>query len=228
MGEDHKRMKQHLDIEVLEEKYDLLSPQQRIEALYQDFSSGKILFTSSFGTSAIFLLHLFNSVKPDTPIYFIDTTYHFPETIEYKNEIIKRFDLKVIDLRPEEWKNKFTNDDETWKRDPDFCCSINKVEPLEKIKKSFDVWVSGLMHHQNEHRANLDIFVEKEDILKFHPIIDIAMEDFQDYKQRYDLPEHPLLDQGYESVGCIHCTKKGQGRQGRWDGFSKTECGLHM
>ncbi len=217
-----------MQINQLNKDYEYLSPQNRVARLFEDFEDDKILFTSSFGTSAIFLLHLFYTVKPDVKVYFIDTTYHFRETLAYKQQIMRQYNINVIDLKPEEWKNKFTQEDRTWEKNPDFCCSINKVEPLEKVKQNFSVWVSGLMHHQNQYRKELDIFVQKENILKFHPIIDIAPEDVQGYKQKHSLPEHPLIDLGYESIGCTHCTKQGQGRSGRWDGFSKTECGLHI
>ena len=216
-----------MDIQTLNSKYELLSPKQRIEELFNDFDEKKILFTSSFGTSAILLLHMFHSVKPEHPVHFIDTSYHFMETLAFKQNLKRSYNINVIDVHPEPWKNKFTLEDQTWSKNPDFCCSINKVEPLDAIKKNFDVWVSGLMAHQNTNRGSLDIFQEKKDILKFHPIIDMPMEDIQLYTQNNSLPEHPLLNHGYDSVGCTHCTKIGQGRAGRWDGFAKTECGLH-
>lgn len=215
-----------MNLEELNRKYLLLSPEERIQELYKDFS--KVLFTSSFGTTSAFLLHLFHKVKPNETVYFLDTTYHFNETIEYKETLTKLLNLKVIDVKPEEWKNNFTQKDKTWNSDPDLCCSINKVEPIEKIKTNFEVWVSGLMASQNSHRQNLKVFEEKEGILKFYPLIDQSEKKAKEYINKNKLPEHPLLSQGYSSVGCFHCTVAGKGRSGRWVNKSKTECGLHL
>lgn len=215
-----------MNLEELNKKYLPLTPEERILELYKDFN--KVLFTSSFGTTAIYLLDLFHKVKPDEKIYFLDTTYHFNETIGYKEELTKLWNLNVVDIKPEDWKNKFTLDDKTWSTDPDLCCSINKVEPMDKIKADFEVWVSGLMGSQNAHRENLKVFEQKEDIIKFYPLIDKTEEDAKAYIQKNNLPEHPLLSQGFHSVGCVHCTVAGHGRTGRWANKSKTECGLHL
>ena len=215
-----------MNIEELNKKYLLLSPEQRILELYKDF--GKVLFTSSFGTTSAFLLHLFHLQKPDETIYFLDTTYHFNETIEYKEQLTKLLNLKVIDVKPEVWKNNFTKQDKTWNSDPDLCCSINKVEPIDKIKGNFDVWVSGLKYSKNKHRGNLKVFEQKDDIIKFYPLIDRSENDAKEYIKNNKLPDHPLLKAGYNSVGCFHCTVAGKGRSGRWVNKSKTECGLHL
>lgn len=214
-----------MNLEELNKKYLPLTPEERIREIYKDFN--KVLFTSSFGTTAIYLLHLFHKVKPEEKIYFLDTTYHFNETITYKEELTKLWNLNVVDIKPEDWKNKFTLDDKTWSTDPDLCCSINKVEPMDRIKADFEVWVSGLMASQNAHRENLKIFEQKENIIKFYPIIDKTEEDTKLYMKENNLPEHPLLSQGFHSVGCVHCTVAGHGRTGRWSNKSKTECGLH-
>jgi phosphoadenosine phosphosulfate reductase len=215
-----------MDITKLNKKYLPLTPEQRIRSLYEDFD--RILFTSSFGTTSVFLLHLFNKINPKQVVYFLDTSYHFNETHEYKNQLIELLKLQVKDVKPEEWKNKFTQQDKTWNSDPDLCCSINKVEPLDKIKPDFRVWVSGLMASQNKFRGSLKVFEEKDGILKFFPLIDLSEKDAFDYIKSNGLPEHPLLKAGYNSVGCFHCTVAGKGRSGRWVNKSKTECGLHL
>lgn len=210
----------------LNDLYSTLSPAERVQQLYRDFD--KILLTSSFGTTSAVLLNIFSKVNPKQEIYFLDTTYHFAETIEYKDALTKQLGLTVHTVKPEEWKNNFTNSDQTWSKDPDLCCSINKVEPLDKIKSGFQIWVSGLMQSQNSYRKQMNIFEEKGGILKFYPILDLSDEDAKKYMNENSLPEHPLLRHGFNSVGCIHCTVKGRGREGRWVNRSKTECGLHM
>lgn len=214
-----------MDVEALNKKYTPLSPEQRIAELYTDFSN--ILLTSSFGTTSVYLLHLFSSTHPEQHVHFLDTTYHFPETLAYKERLTRTLGLNVVDLKGDEWRNKFTLQDRTWKKDPDLCCSINKVEPLEKIKAGFEIWVSGLMRGQNEHRKNLQVFEERGGILKFYPIIDQTEEQVKAYVKQHKLPAHPLARAGYASVGCTHCTSEGKAREGRWINKSKTECGLH-
>jgi phosphoadenosine phosphosulfate reductase len=213
-------------IDELNIKYAPMTPEQRIAELKNDFS--KVLLTSSFGTTSAVLLHLFHQAVPQQSIYFLDTTYHFAETLEYKDTLIKLMNLNVHTVKPEQWKNDFTNTDQTWSKDPDLCCSINKVEPLDRIKGGFEVWVSGLMQSQNSYRKQMNIFEEKGGILKFYPIIDFSEEQAKEYMKLHSLPEHPLVKHGFNSVGCIHCTVKGRGREGRWVNRSKTECGLHM
>ncbi len=215
-----------IDLEVLNEKYRTLSPEERVAELYKDFN--RVLFTSSFGTTSVILLHLFKKVNPQQLVHFLDTTYHFAETLQYKERLTELFGLTVIDVQPEEWKNKFTREDQTWSKDADLCCSINKVEPLDKIKPGFEIWVSGLMSTQNSYRKKMNVFERKDDIIKFYPIIDMTNEQSKAYLQLNDLPPHPLLAHGFASVGCIHCTVKGRGREGRWVNRSKTECGLHL
>lgn len=213
-------------MDILNEKYRALSAEERIRQLRSDFP--RVLFTSSFGTTSAVLLHLFHEVMPDLPVYFLDTTYHFAETIAYKEQLTKQLGLQVIDIKPEEWKNTFTREDHTWQKDPDLCCSINKVEPLERIKTQFDVWVSGLMRTQNTYRDALHVFEERDGIVKFFPIIDWTEEQAKEYIEKHKLPAHPLQAHGYNSVGCFHCTTKGKGRSGRWANKSKSECGLHL
>jgi phosphoadenosine phosphosulfate reductase len=214
------------NLDQLNEKYLSLTPAERVKELYADFS--KILLTSSFGTTSAVLLHLFSKVNPSQPVLFLDTTYHFAETLEYKQQLTALLNLDVTTVRPEDWKNKFTTEDQTWSKDPDLCCSINKVEPLDKLKPGYEVWVSGLMQSQNSYRKQMTIFEEKGGIIKFYPIIDLSEDAAKQYMKENNLPEHPLLKHGFNSVGCIHCTVKGRGREGRWVNRSKTECGLHM
>lgn len=215
-----------MNLDQLNEKYLPLSPEDRVRELYTDF--GNVLFTSSFGTSSVILLHLFSRIRPEQEVLFLDTTYHFAETLEYKELLTRQLRLNVKNVLPEDWKNKFTREDQTWSKDPDLCCSINKVEPLDKLKSGYDVWVSGLMQSQNTHRKQMPVFEQKNDLIKFYPIIDLSAADAKAYLEKNELPPHPLIAHGFHSVGCIHCTVKGRGREGRWVNRSKTECGLHI
>ena len=216
-----------MNTQKLSESYQPLSFQERLERLFREFPNDKILVTSSFGTTSMALLHLLSKVKPGHPVHFIDTSYHFKETLEYRDKLVEQLGLKVVEVRAEAKKNKFTKENQTWRFNQDLCCFINKVEPLDKIKPNYQVWISGLLGFQNIHRKNMNVFEQKDDILKFHPLIDMSKEDLNLYRQLFELPTHQLLHQGYDSVGCTHCTKKGIGRSGRWIDIDKSECGLH-
>ncbi len=215
-------------LETLNIKYEGLTPRKRLEALYRDFDADRVLFTSSFGTTAGVLLHLIAEVNPRQRVHFIDTTYHFRETLWYKERVAEELGLEMIDLKPEPWKNEFTRKESTWASDPDLCCSINKVEPVERIKGDHDVWISGLLAYQNQNRKRMRVFTPGTDILRFHPILDMTRGEVEQYYRDHDLPRHPLEGEGYGSIGCVHCTFKGKGRRGRWPGKAKTECGLHV
>ena len=215
-------------VRALCETYAPLNFEARLQRLYTDFAPDKILVTSSFAATSAYFLHIVSRIRPDQIIHFIDTGFHFKETIEYRNYLVDLFGLKVGDVRAEDWKHEFTENEKTYQRDPDFCCSINKVEPLELIKPDYHVWVSSLMRWQTEHRAGLDIFEVRRGIIKFNPMIDVSKAERDEYIRRHQLPFHPLVAKSYSSIGCTHCTVPGDGRAGRWAGKPKTECGLHL
>ena len=154
-------------------------------------------------------------------------TYLFEETHKYKEALAETTGLRIISITPEEWKNEFTRTDRTWEKDPDLCCSVNKVEPLRKIKEKHKAWISGLMAIQTPFRKYLELFEKDGDIIKFYPLIDVGPYFSRGYFTKYNLPQHPLLRHGYASIGCTHCTAKGDDRSGRWNESGKTECGLH-
>lgn len=218
---------QELSIELLNDIFTPLPFEDRISLLYKYFDEEDVLYTSSFGTKSVFLLHLISKIRPSQKVHFIDTTYHFPETIAYKEQIATQFGLDIIDVTPEPAQNAITTDEEWWNDHPRMCCTVNKVVPLEPIKAQHKIWISGLMSYQTDFRSRLKIFEKQGDIIKFHPIIDIEEGEFL-YQMGYNkLPKHPLEEEGFGSVGCMHCTSKGKGRNGRWKGTAKTECGLH-
>jgi phosphoadenosine phosphosulfate reductase len=202
--------------------------EERLRRLYRDFDPEKVLITSSFAATSAYFLHIISDIRPEQKIAFINTGYHFAETIAYKDYLTKVFGLQVFDLKAEAWKHEFTQKDETYKKDPDYCCAINKVEPLDAVKPNYHVWVSSLMSWQTDARSDMKIFEERRGILKFNPMIDVTKGERDAYIAEHNLPFHPLVAQGYQSIGCTHCTVKGEGRSGRWAGKPKTECGLHL
>lgn len=216
-----------LSIELLNDLFTPLSIEERIALLYKYFNDEEVLYTSSFGTKSVFLLYQISKIRPTQVVHFLDTTYHFPETIAYKEQLAELLGISVIDIKPDPTQNELTWEEQWWTNHPRMCCSINKVAPLEPIKARHKVWISGLMRHQTGFRSRLNIFEKQGDIIKFHPLIDLPDETFQMQLKALQLPRHPLEACGYGSVGCTHCTLKGEGREGRWKGTGKTECGLH-
>jgi len=218
----------NVNLKYLTEKYRLLSPLDRIRHFYKEFRVEDVLVTSSFGTSSAILLHHISRVRKDQLVHFIDTTYLFDQTYQYKNDLSEKLGLTVKIITPEQWKNDFTTKDETWQNDPDLCCSVNKVEPMDRVKASHKLWVSGLMAYQTPFRKGLDLFEKDGDIIKFYPLIDVQPYFVRGYINKYDLPKHPLLKDGFASVGCKQCTDRSTDRSGRWNASGKSECGLHI
>ena len=216
------------EIKALNKKYQPLTARERIKTLYEDFDMADVMLTSSFAATSAFLLKLISDVTRKQEVFFIDTGYHFEDTLTYKDELTKRYRLNVKSIRAIKEEHDFTTRDETWSKNPDFCCSINKVKPLDLIKNNYKVWISGLMKWQSDHRATLDIFELRGDILKFYPLLDVSKEARDEYIKTHNLPFHPLVSKGYNSIGCKHCTIPGEDRNGRWNNNPKTECGLHL
>jgi phosphoadenosine phosphosulfate reductase len=212
----------------LNKKYHNLSVEDRIKELYKDFEQDTVMLTSSFATTSAYLLHLFAETHPSQLVYFIDTGYHFEETLLYKDYLTAVYGLNVESVQAEAWKHEFTTKEQTWKTDPDLCCSVNKVEPLAALQNKYSIWVSGLMKWQSDHRETLNIFEERNGILKFYPLLDVTSEERESYIKEHLLPFHPLQAKGYFSIGCKHCTSPGKEREGRWNNSPKTECGLHL
>ncbi len=197
-------------------------------------SSGKKSFiSSSFQTHSLPLLHILSRFDKDIPIYFLNTGFHFPETIEFRYEIGELLGLNIIDLvspvskagqRDDNGKFFFVNN-------PDHCCYLNKVLPLEPVIDAHDVWINGVRRDQTKFRSGLQ---EEEPMgngkLRYHPMLDWNAKMIWEYRREYNLPEHPLEAQGYLSIGCMPCTRsvnqQTQLRGGRWAGMSKEECGI--
>lgn len=217
-----------LDIESLNEKFAKLSVYQRVEELYKNFDESEIMLTSSFAATSAFLLKVFSDINKKQVIYFMDTGYHFKETLVYKEYLTQLYDLKVVSIKANPKDHQLTQDTEMWKTDPNQCCNINKVQSLERIKSEYKIWVSGLMRWQSDYRASLNYFEEKESITKFYPLLDIDYEERDRWIRDHHLPFHPLKTKGYSSIGCSHCTLPGEDRCGRWNNSPKTECGLHL
>jgi len=198
-------------------------------------SDGKKMFvSSSFQTHSIPLLHIISSTVPDVPVYFLDTGFHFPETKTYRNQIVEKLglDLRIVTSSIPKVAQRDSSEKFLFASDPDRCCYFNKVLPLEPILQSHDIWISGVRKDQTSFRKDLKetapgIF----DTIRYHPMLEWTSKMIWNYRTKYNLPEHPLDAKGYLSIGCVPCTRKwnpeAEGRQERWTGMTKEECGIH-
>jgi phosphoadenosine phosphosulfate reductase len=190
--------------------------------------------TSSFQTQSVPLLHLISRTVPDLPVLFLDTGFHFPETLEFRDQLDEKFGLNVRSLEPRLGHAGFREKyGELHRRDPDLCCHLNKVQPLNDALEEYDVWVAGIRRDQTEARAEIPVVQWRDETtLKVCPMVEWTSKDIWTYINEHDLPAHPLFKEGYFSIGCAPCTQRpsenGDARDGRWSGSDKTECGLHV
>lgn len=202
-------------------------------AIRQEFP-GRIALVSSFGAESAVLLHLVAKVAPETPVIFLDTGKHFAQTLGYRKKLARELGLTdVRDIKPaaDDLGSKDPRGD-LWRSDPDACCTIRKVVPLETALDGFDAWITGRKQFHGGLRLQLPVFEAAAPFIKVNPIVRWTPGDVEDYAKGHDLPAHPLVEQGYPSIGCWPCTHPtapGEDlRAGRWRGAAKTECGIHL
>ncbi|MDG6094450.1 phosphoadenylyl-sulfate reductase [Acetobacter sp. AN02] len=194
----------------------------------------EVAILSSFGAESAVLLAFAAEADPDFPVLFLNTGQHFPETLEYRAALADSLGLRnVINISPSE-KAIHDRDPEgqLWAFDPDACCALRKVEPMNLASAGYRALVTGRKRSQAMTRHRLEIVqTEADDSLRINPLADWTPEELEAEMTRRNLPRHPLTQRGYPSIGCAPCTQPvGEGddpRAGRWAGFSKTECGIH-
>jgi phosphoadenosine phosphosulfate reductase len=206
---------------------------EMLEVVLKENMLGDAAIVSSFGAESAVLLHLIGSIDPSVPVLFLETGKHFPETLAYRDLLAERIglkDLRNITPDPEAIAKK----DETglrWSYDPDGCCEIRKVIPLKAALAPFDAQFTGRKAFQSSTRTALPRFEVEEGRLKVNPLADWDKARIEAYMAEHVLPAHPLVEQGYPSIGCAPCTSVVQAgedpRSGRWRGWEKVECGIH-
>lgn len=193
----------------------------------------RLFASSSFQTHSLPMLHLIGRFAPSTPVFFINTGFHFPETLIFRDRIARDFGLNVVDVKSDVPKNLQRDIDGQFyfTSEPDYCCFLNKTQPLKHAMVDYDVWINGIRRDQNANRKNMQYEEQTPDgKLRYHPMLEWNSRMIFEYRKKHDLPEHPLEQHGYFSVGCEPCTRKydvNNDRNGRWFGMKKTECGLH-
>jgi phosphoadenosine phosphosulfate reductase len=209
------------------------SPAQVIEAALKTVGREKLALVSSFGTESAALLKVMADVDPAIPVIFLDTGWLFEETLAYRDTLIETLGLRdVRSIKPlDETLSREDPDRELWFSDPDACCRIRKVEPLQRALAPFSAWINGRKRFQGGLRADLAVVEDDGARLKFNPFANVAREEIEAIYQLANLPPHPLVASGYLSVGCMPCSSRTSSdedaRAGRWRGRAKTECGIH-
>jgi phosphoadenosine phosphosulfate reductase len=205
-----------------------------LRAAVEETWPGRIALVSSFGTEAAVLLHLVASINPATPVLFVDTLKLFPETLRYRDLLTARLGLRnVRTVQPDPARLAAIDPDgDLWRRDPDACCAVRKVEPLTQALAGFDAWINGRKRFHGDRRAGLAAVEQADGRIKLNPLADWSVEDIDGYFAAHNLPRHLLEADGYTSIGCMPCsapTGPGEDRRaGRWRGRDKTECGIHL
>lgn len=221
------------ELERISQEFESASPQQILEWAFREFGDD-IAMSSSFQTQSMPLLHMATRIKPNLRVFFIDTGYHFWETLIFCVRVASDWNLNVIDLHRDSRWDVFMRQNlrSLPVDDPNLCCFIHKVQPMQKAVESVKAWVSGIRRDQTETRAHAKILALQSDgLLKIHPLLNWTKADVKLYIEENKLPTHPLLEKGYRSIGCAPCTiavgANESDRAGRWSGRGKTECGLH-
>ena len=216
------------------------SPPEAIVAWVLDrFAEREVVVTTSFGMEGCALIDMVARHGNSVPVVYLDTMFLFPETLKLRDQLIARyphlrFENRGTTITPEQ--QEAIHGPELWRRNPDACCRLRKVEPMRRALEGVDVWLTGLMRSQSANRATIKV-VEwdwKYQLLKVNPLAGWDRAKVWEYIQRHNVPYNELHERGYPTVGCTHCTLPVPGsrpdnysREGRWGGTDKTECGLH-
>jgi phosphoadenosine phosphosulfate reductase len=217
----------------LSEEFESSTPQEILAWAIEEFWP-QIAMSSSFQTQSMPLLHMATQIRRDLLVFFLDTGYHFWDTLIFRERIASEWKLNVLDLYRDSRWDVFArqNTRSLPLEDPDLCCYLHKVQPMQKALGDLKAWISGIRRDQTVARAKARILELQEDgLLKVNPLLNWTKADVDAYIKQNNLPAHPLLEKGYRSIGCAPCTvaigKGDDERAGRWAGRGKTECGLH-
>jgi len=221
-------------VEVLRDRYGNLQGADLLRVMITEEFPGRIAMVSSFGAEAAVLLDLVATINPDVPVLFVDTRKLFGETLRYRNSLKQQLGLtNIITIHPDDGEiAQEDRDGVLWQRDNNACCNLRKVRPLAKVLDNYDVWISGQKRFQADTRANIGTIEIAGSRIKVNPLAHWSQEQVDEAFASRNLPAHPLVADGYLSIGCLTCTDRvaegGEARSGRWTGSDKTECGLHM
>ena len=206
-----------------------LSALQVVQTMVEQFGP-RVTLACSFQKEETVLLDMLLTIDPKAHVFALDTGVLFPETYAAWRATEQRYGITIEAVSgPSLGYQAAANGDKLWETNPNLCCAIRKVEPLTRKLATVDAWIVGIRRDQSPTRAHAQKIAwdESFEIWKAAPLADWCDECVWDYIREHDLPTNALHAQGYSSIGCTYCTKPGSGREGRWAGNEKTECGLH-
>jgi phosphoadenosine phosphosulfate reductase len=206
--------------------FEAMSAEELLRWAADEFGD-RLCLTCSWQRQSSALVHMVSDLALDVDVVELDTLVLFDETYATRDRLVERYGLNLKSFRP------IDPIDRLWETDPDRCCGIRKVEPLERALAGYDAWITGIRREQSPTRANAQKveWSERYGVWKIQPLVDWDAKRVQAYLTVNEVPYNPLHDQGYPSIGCIHCTRPvtaGEDeRAGRWSGSGKLECGIH-
>ncbi len=224
----------HKDYKSLLSDYENLNSLDLLEVMINKEFKDNIALVSSFGAESIVLLDMVAQVSPSTPVIFLNTQKLFGETIRYRDKVAEQLSLtNIITILPD--VKNIANEDKNgllWTRDTDACCDLRKVRPLALAMNEYEAWITGRKRFQTAERGDIPLIEKDGSKFKINPLARWNQEELDEIIKKKNLPRHPLIAQGYPSIGCMPCTirvEEGQDRRmGRWSGQNKTECGIHI
>ena len=225
------------ELKRLSDAFESQQPQDVLKEAIKRYAP-KIVLACSFGAEDVVLVDMVHRIDPAIPLFYLDTDFLFPETYATRDRIIQQYALQpaqVLQVRslltPDQQAAQYGQ--ALWSTEPDRCCQLRKVEPLTRVLKGYEAWITGIRRDQSPTRANAGLIEwdGKFQLVKVNPLARWTWADVWTYIKVYEVPYNPLHDQNYPSIGCTHCTAPvapGEDpRAGRWKTFTKTECGLH-
>lgn len=221
------------ELDRISQEMESQTPQQIIAWAVETFSP-QIAVSSSFQSQSVPLLHMVSRIDPQILVFFLDTGLHFWETLIFREQLQRELGLHIQNLYPDrQWQNFLVRFGRNlYEQDPDLCCYLRKVQPMQKAMKTVQAWISGIRRDQTATRHNAKILeLERDGLVKINPMLNWTGADIKAYVLEHKFPTHPLFEKGYRSIGCKPCTRAVRldedERAGRWSGKGKTECGLH-
>jgi len=221
-------------IEAAARRLENSAPEETLQWAFEEFP-GRVTLATGFGPEGVALIDIALRINPLADIFFLDTSFLFPETYELRDRLEARYQIKIrafqTDITPEQQDISFGA--KLWSTDPDLCCRLRKLEPLKEALSGRDAWITAIRRDQTVERSSARE-IEWDDrwqLVKINPLVRWTKQQVWSYIAAHKLPYNPLHDKGYPSIGCTHCTRPvlpgGADRAGRWPGRAKQECGLH-
>jgi len=221
----------------LNERFEHAAPEEILEWALARSGFERVAVASAFQREGTCIIHMAIEIRPDVPILFLETGFHFAETLAFKQKLAEQFGLNVVDLTGDHTVDSQAEayGPKLYERDPNRCCELNKVEPFNRALRGLDAWVTGMRRDSSWTRRDTPILLQYEpapgqSILRLNPIANWTQRDVWAYLKQHDIPHNPLYDLGYATIGCAPCTRivfPGEDeRAGRWSGTGKIECGI--